>query len=118
MLILTPKDCAAFGVLGPRLRKRNRKLTREQSLAMIQRREEKKTMKRLKLFRNGSLVSGWQFGHTKAVNLTLGKRPRKVSGWTLISEDGCERFCEGNYQQFIPFANVILENYGIQTRLS
>lgn len=42
MLILTPKQCAAFGILGPRLRKSHRKLAREQSLAMIQRREEKK----------------------------------------------------------------------------
>jgi len=61
---------------------------------------------------------GWKFGTTKAVNLTLGQKPRKVVGWTLISPDGCERFSEGNWQQFVPYAQLIISNYGCTSNLS
>lgn len=67
---------------------------------------------------SGMPQPGWQFGTAKALNITLGRKPRRVSGWTLISPDGCERFNEGNWQQFAPFANLVLDNYGCRKTLS
>lgn len=75
-------------------------------------------MKALKVQYNGKGQAGWKAGPTKAINVTVGQKPRKVTGWTIISPDGCERFCEGNYQQFVPFANMVLANYGVTTRIS
>jgi len=67
---------------------------------------------------SGLPVKGWSFGATKAVNLTSGQKPRHVRGWSLHSPDGQERFCEGNWEQFVPFANLIISNYGCTVNLS
>jgi hypothetical protein len=61
----------------------------------------------------GCPYPGWQFGTFTAINVGVPNcKPRKISGWKLVSPDGCERCCEGNWQQFVPFANMVLENYG------
>ena len=62
---------------------------------------------------SGQQVKGWQFGTFKGVQVGVGlQKPRHITGWSIIAPDGYERFCEGNYQQFVPFANTILSNYG------
>jgi hypothetical protein len=66
---------------------------------------------------NGQHDKGWLFGTYKATQVGVG-RPRLSVGWALQSPDGCLRHCEGNYQQFVPFANMVLGNYGMQTRIS
>jgi hypothetical protein len=81
-------------------------------------------MKALPVKKNdGQFQKGWQFGTFKAtqIGVFLGGRlqkPRHISGWQIQSPDGCKRFSEGNWQQFVPFANLILDNYGIATRIS
>ena len=67
---------------------------------------------------NGQPVKGWSFGTFKGVNLTSGQKPRQIRGWQLNSPDGVERLCEGNWQQFVPFAQLIISNYGYTSTLS
>jgi hypothetical protein len=68
----------------------------------------------------GQPVKGWSFGAFRNVtNCGLFPRPaRRISGWQLNSPDGVERFSEGNWQQFVPFALRIIGNYGCSTHLS
>jgi len=78
----------------------------------------KPAMKTLRVIdTNGQSVKGWRFGTFKATQVGVGK-PRNITGWAIVSPDGCERSCEGNYQQFVPFANMILSNYGCQPNVS
>ena len=69
-------------------------------------------------------IKGWSFGafknHTQVGVCEGGKRlkPRNISGWQLNSPDGTERFNEGNYQQFVPFVQLIVSNYGWKTNIS
>lgn len=79
-------------------------------------------MKTLKVYRDngtprGEYVPGWQCGTFKATQVGVGK-PRKISGWCIKSPDGCERYSEGNWQQFVPYANLVLENYGNKQTVS
>lgn len=75
-------------------------------------------MKTLKVKdKNGQPVKGWSFGTVKAIQLGVGK-PRKMVGWQLNSPDGCERFCEGNWQQFVPFVQLVIGNYGFTSTIS
>ena len=76
-------------------------------------------MKSLHVKRGGLPENGWKFGTFKGWNCG-GNLPkaRHISGWQLKSPDGCYRLCEGNWQQFVPFANLVLENYGVDTRIS
>ena len=68
---------------------------------------------------DGKTASRWQFGRVpKATHLLAGHKPRHVSGWVLIDPEGYERFNEGTWEQFIPFANRVLENYGFQPTFS
>lgn len=69
---------------------------------------------------DGQPVKGWSFGTFRNVWNCGGNvgRPRKISGWTLRDPDGVERNCEGNWQQFVPFARQIIENYGFTTNIS
>lgn len=67
---------------------------------------------------NGFKSTGWQFGTQKAVQLVSGLKPRHVTGWVLRSPDGVERFSEGNWQQFVPFAQLIISNYGCTSTIS
>lgn len=63
-------------------------------------------------------VKGWSFGTFRCTQVGLGIPTRKISGWQLNSPDGVERFSEGNWQQFIPFVHLVVENYGCKTNLS
>ena len=67
---------------------------------------------------NGNHVPGWTFGTFAGVQLINGRKPRKIVGWQITSPDGCERFNEGNWQQFVPFANLVLSNYGNRPDIS
>lgn len=75
-------------------------------------------MKTLKVYYEGQPQPGWSFGTFKGTQVGTGIKPRSIAGWQINSPDGCERLCEGNYQQFVPFANLILDNYGCSTRIS
>lgn len=76
-------------------------------------------MKTLRVKTNdGQTQAGWLFGTFKGVNLVSGKKPRQITGWQITSPDGVERFSEGNYQQFVPFANLVLDNYGCRPSVS
>ena len=71
----------------------------------------------------GLLSRGWAFGTFKAtqVGVYLGgmrQKPRQIAGWQLRSPDGCLRYCEGNWQQFVPFAQQVIQNYGCTSNLS
>lgn len=76
-------------------------------------------MKSLRVKDNaGQSQAGWQFGTFTGTQVGTSIKPRRITGWQITSPDGCERFCEGNYQQFVPFANTILSNYGCQPNVS
>ena len=62
--------------------------------------------------------SRWAFERVNAVNCTLGRKPRKVSGWELTTDDGCVRFCEGAWIDFVPFAGQIAGNYNATIPIS
>ena len=74
-------------------------------------------MKRLNVVDALGPVAGWSFGYQKALHIGVGK-PRMIAGWVIRSPDGVERFSEGNWQQFVPFAIRVVENYGAKTTLS
>lgn len=57
----------------------------------------------------------WKFERLSRVYSTLG---RHMSGWNLITHDGCERFSEGGWIDFVPFVHRIADNYGMTTNLS
>lgn len=68
---------------------------------------------------NGYPVRGWTFGTFKAIQVGVGiRKSRKIFGWIIRSDDGQERYCEGNWQQFVPFARQIVSNYGFTTNLT
>lgn len=60
---------------------------------------------------NGQTVKGWSFHTYKATVVGDGK-PRKTRGWQLNSADGVQRCREGNWEQFVPFARMVIQNYG------
>lgn len=70
-------------------------------------------MNEIKVIDNdGKPVQGWRYGTFFGTHLVTGKNPRKIWGWSLVSPDGIERFSEGSFEKFVPFANLVLENYG------
>lgn len=75
------------------------------------------TLFQLRAHADGKPVPGWRFKLTTAIVVCDGPR-RTVVGWSLFDPDGVERFCEGTWKDFVPFANTVLENYGISTRIS
>lgn len=79
---------------------------------------ENATMKRLPVKdSNGQVQEGWSFGTFKATQVGVGA-PRKIQGWQLRSPDGVVRSSEGNWQQFVPFAQLIISNYGCTANIS
>jgi hypothetical protein len=67
----------------------------------------------------GLAVKGWAFRTFKAIQVGNSlEKPRNIRGWELISHDGYVRCCEGNWQQFVPFAQLIISNYGFTSTLS
>lgn len=72
----------------------------------------------------GRHVKGWTFRHVRAVTQIgvykngVQQSPRLITGWELIAPGEKPRFCEGNWQQFVPFARLIIENHGYTTNLS
>ena len=72
----------------------------------------------------GRVSSGWKFRADEWTSVGcydergFKKKPKRERGWVLTDCDGLERYCAGNYQDFIPFANMVLENYGMATRIS
>ncbi len=63
-------------------------------------------------------VYKWTFWYMSAINLTLGRKPRIVHGWAFTDHEGYERFCEGNWIDFVPYFRMIADNYGLVTTLS
>lgn len=57
----------------------------------------------------------WVFEYMPRVYSTLG---RHMKGWLLRTHDGCERFSEGNWFDFVPFVRLIASNYGCTTHIS
>lgn len=65
---------------------------------------------------NKQNIKGWSFGTFNGVwNAGCG---RKISGWLLVSPDGYKRFCEGNWNQFVPFVQQIINNHGLEANIS
>ena len=54
----------------------------------------------------------------RAVNLTLGKKPRIISGWQYRDHEGCERFVEGNWLELVHHFRATAHNYGFITNIS
>lgn len=69
---------------------------------------------------NGQPVKGWSFGTFRNVFAAGGNepRPRKINGWMLQDPDGHVRHCEGNWQNFVPFVQTIVGNYGFTCNIS
>ena len=79
------------------------------------------TMKPISVEYQGKPDPGWAIGTFKDVWNVGGNLPRagrRISGWQLRSPDGVIRMREGNWEQFVPFANEVLSNYGCSTRIS
>lgn len=54
----------------------------------------------------------------QAVQLVLGRRPRRISGWSFTDHEGYERFSEGNWINFVPEFHRVARNYGFTSNLS
>lgn len=65
----------------------------------------------------GQPVKGWTFGTFSGVQVGVGKA-RQIKGWVLRAPDGYERYSEGNWQQFVPFAQLVFSNHGFSSTLS
>lgn len=65
-----------------------------------------------------SKVYQWHVRHMTATNITLGQKPRKISGWAFTDHEGCERFSEGTWNDLIPMFRMVADNYGFSTTLS
>jgi hypothetical protein len=78
------------------------------------------TMKPISVEYQGKPDPGWAIGTFKDAWNVGGNLPkdRRISGWQLRSPDGVIRMREGNWEQFVPFANEVLSNYGCSTRIS
>jgi hypothetical protein len=50
----------------------------------------------------------------RAINCTLGRPTRVVSGWEFESNDGCVRFAEGNWHDLTAIFHSTAENYGLR----
>jgi hypothetical protein len=58
-------------------------------------------------------VYRWKINHvSRAINCTLGKPNRVVSGWEYTDHDGCIRFAEGNWRDLVAAFKMTAENYG------
>lgn len=56
----------------------------------------------------------WAFHRVRAWNVTL---KRYVTGWELRTADGCVRFSEGTWMDFVPFVRLVAGNYGVEVSL-
>jgi len=54
----------------------------------------------------------------RAINYTMGHKPRIVSGWEYVSNDGCVRFSEGNWIDLVADFRLTANNYGMTTNIS
>ena len=52
----------------------------------------------------------WAFQRVRSWDVTL---KRYVTGWHLRTGDGCVRISEGTWIDFVPFVQLIAENYGL-----
>lgn len=53
-----------------------------------------------------------------ALNVCIGRKPRKVSGWEFISHDGCTRFSEGSWMELVIAFRRTAANYGMTCNIS
>jgi hypothetical protein len=56
----------------------------------------------------------WAFQRVRAWNVTL---KRYVTGWELRTGDGCVRFSEGTWMDFVLFVRLVAGNYGVEVNL-
>lgn len=56
----------------------------------------------------------WAFRRVRAWNVTL---RRYVTGWELRTGDGCVRFNDGTWVDFVPFVRAVAGNYGAEVPL-
>lgn len=49
----------------------------------------------------------------RAINCTLGKRTRVVSGWEFTDHEGYARFAEGNWRDLVAMFHATASNYGL-----
>ena len=50
----------------------------------------------------------------RAVNCTLGRKNRVVSGWQYSDENNYPRFVEGNWRELVERVHLTAENYGLE----
>lgn len=63
---------------------------------------------------SGGEQETWSFRWVRAWNVTL---KRYVTGWELRTGEGCVRFCEGTWLDFVPFIRLVAMNYGVEVAL-
>jgi hypothetical protein len=56
----------------------------------------------------------WAFQRVRSWNVTF---KRYVTGWELRTGDGCVRFSEGTWLDFVPFIRLVAGNYGVEVSL-
>lgn len=74
-----------------------------------------RTPTRFKVTAENGQTFTWSFVRLERVCSTLGRR---LDGWELVTHDGCERFSEGGWVDFVPFVRLVASNYGFTTNLS
>ncbi len=66
----------------------------------------------------GQAVTGWSVLRIKNAVCVGHRRARMASGWALCEPDGYERFCEGNWEVFVAYAQSVFSNYGLTAQIS
>lgn len=82
---------------------------------VLQVRQQNMKSVQFKVTDDAGKVYQWRFERLMGACSTLGRR---MNGWQLTTHDGCERFSEGGWIDFVPFVHLIAGNYGMMTRLS
>jgi len=73
---------------------------------------------RIRLTDSEGKVYVWTVEHQKVTNITLGRKPRQVTGWSYRDHDGYARFVEGNWTDLVPHLHMVAANYGLTSTLS
>jgi hypothetical protein len=73
---------------------------------------------RFKMTDKEGQVCHWNAERFTGQNLTLGRRPRQVSGWSYTDHEGYQRNVEGNWLDLVAAFKLTADNYGFSTTIS
>lgn len=77
-----------------------------------------KSMRIKMTYKDGSIYYWTVRRIPEAVNVGIGNKPRQITGWEYVSNDGCIRFSEGNWMELVAAFRATAANYGMTCNIS